>query len=236
MIRFAHLSEAYLYAIYQTTIRREGEFRYPQAFNPLPELDIKSGMLHKCLLGLIDKGFLKFRQDTSGAHDGYEITAAGLEHIEDQLGEDDDLPLADSILYRALARTTTADTTQVDNAGQPRQPGDGENDYFFEARDAVAAVVAAVVAELANSNRGDGTRSDDDPPLSLTALHARTKLLVAPRASAALLDDLILMALERLNEMGVPVEKTDPPNRDSEAEASSLTENASASNAKTSGP
>ena len=102
MIRFAHLREAYLHEIYRQTFSRDGEFRFQSQYDPVPEKKLAPGLLHKCLLGMIDTGHIEFRRDSAGAHDGYEITAAGIEYVEGQFEEEEDRPRADTALERAL--------------------------------------------------------------------------------------------------------------------------------------
>ena len=102
MIRFAHLREAYLHEVYRQTFSHDGVFRFQNQYDPVPEQDIAAGLLHTCLLGLIKEGFVEFRKALTGAHDGFEITAAGIEYVESQFEEDENRPRPDTALDKAL--------------------------------------------------------------------------------------------------------------------------------------
>ena len=132
MIRFFILRELYMFELYKETYTRNGEFRFQAHYNPVPDIDVTQGLREKCLLGLIAKGYVEFRQDRGGASDGYEITAAGIELVEDQLLETENTARADTNLERALAFRATLATpaaAETDQAsGQtPSQENGADN-------------------------------------------------------------------------------------------------------------
>jgi hypothetical protein len=233
MVRFSTLREAYIFKVYRETFDRAGNFRLQINYDPFPELELSSGLLDKCQLGMINVGHIEFRQDRGGSHDGYEITAAGIEHVEDQLEADEDRPRPGTPLAKAIRdlpglfagcepnlndrpsrdAPAPAQTITGSQAERPSPKKTGSLNFlsakpqdvigYKEAQDAISAVVAALVAELAESSYGTSKSKPDGLKFSLGSLRARAKLLVAPRASAALLDGLILQVLERLGETGI---------------------------------
>ncbi|MCZ6603873.1 MAG: hypothetical protein O7A03_01880 [Alphaproteobacteria bacterium] len=227
MVRFAHLREAFLFEVYRETFARNGEFRFQQMYDPMPSAGLAPGLLHKCLLGLINSGYMEFRQDVSGAHDGYEITAAGIEYVESQFEPQVDRPHAGTDLARALAHLTGDEAVANAHPGTP-------DEIESQVQDAVAAVVGAVVAELGEAARNSPGGPHAAAPLSRAALQARAKLLVAPRAPAELLDGLISTALTRLAEMGVVAEI--PKESEPASSTQSLIQSVTVPNAQASGP
>jgi hypothetical protein len=132
-LRFRDLQELFLHAVYLETMKKGGDFRFSDEFNPLPSLGIANAMSARCIGALLKNEYLENKKPPTQAFsfgtpqaDVYEITTLGMEYVENQLGDDDEpnefQPLG---IAAARARDMLLEMSDTNDASSSNIPASG---------------------------------------------------------------------------------------------------------------